>query len=238
MSITSNFQYLYHIYRESYQSLKNKWSEDESRRATPVFQDQKHRIGNSISVYLKETKYLFSSLYKDKDVHRTDRTVDIYADESMPNPDPVMNVGTNKNLEILKCILVTYNEYNTELGYVQGMSDLLSPLYAVMEEEPLAFWAFAGFMERMVSFNTSSDTCCTNTVKRSPISTQINRECTNNCLQWISCYSLWILLYTNIFNVLIVVTSFSVSAGFSFGLNVNFPGRICYHCGKFFGQIT
>ncbi|CAO3636194.1 unnamed protein product [Mucor hiemalis] len=117
--------------RESYQSLKSKWSEDESHRATPIFQDQKHRI--------------------DKDVHRTDRTVDIYADESMPNPDPVMNVGTNKNLEILKCILVTYNEYNTELGYVQGMSDLLSPLYAIIEEEPMAFWAFAGFMERMKS---------------------------------------------------------------------------------------
>lgn len=70
----------------------------------------------------------------------------------MPNPDPIMNVGTNENLEILKCILVTYNEYNTELGYVQGMSDLLSPLFAVIGEEPLAFWAFAGFMDRMVRY--------------------------------------------------------------------------------------
>lgn len=69
----------------------------------------------------------------------------------MPNPDPVMNVGTNENLEILKNILCTYNEFNTELGYVQGMSDLLSPLFAVIGEEPLAFWAFSGFMDRMVS---------------------------------------------------------------------------------------
>lgn len=83
-------------------------------------------------------------------MHRTDRTVDIYVDESMPNPDPIMNVGTNENLEILKNILVTYNEFNTELGYVQGMSDLLSPLFAVIGEEPLAFWAFSGFMDRMV----------------------------------------------------------------------------------------
>ncbi|KAI7892033.1 GTPase activating protein [Mucor mucedo] len=117
--------------REAYQSLKNRWSQDESRRNSSHFQDQKHRI--------------------DKDVHRTDRTVDIYVDESMPNPDPIMNVGTNENLEILKCILVTYNEFNTELGYVQGMSDLLSPLFAVIGEEPLAFWAFSGFMDRMKS---------------------------------------------------------------------------------------
>lgn len=76
-------------------------------------------------------------------------------DESMPNPDPIMNVGTNENLEILKSILCTYNEFNTELGYVQGMSDLLSPLYAVIEEEPLAFWAFAGFMDRMVKYKST-----------------------------------------------------------------------------------
>ncbi|KAI8079327.1 rab-GTPase-TBC domain-containing protein [Thamnidium elegans] len=117
--------------REAYQSLKNRWCHDESRRGSPDFQDQKHRIN--------------------KDVHRTDRTVGIYIDESMPNPDPVMNVGTNENLEILKNILCTYNEFNTELGYVQGMSDLLSPLFAVIGEEPLAFWAFSGFMDRMKS---------------------------------------------------------------------------------------
>jgi hypothetical protein len=68
----------------------------------------------------------------------------------MPNPDPLMHVGTNANLEILKELLVTYNMHNTELGYVQGMSDLLSPLFAVIEDVPLVFWAFVGFMERMV----------------------------------------------------------------------------------------
>jgi hypothetical protein len=94
---------------------------------------------------------LIKFLPPDKDVHRTDRTVDIYVDESMPNPDPIMNVGTNENLETLKSILCTYNVFNTELGYVQGMSDLLSPLYAIIGEESLAFWAFVGFMDRMVS---------------------------------------------------------------------------------------
>ena len=35
-------------------------------------------------------------------------------------------------------------------GYVQGMSDLLSPILVVMENEVDAFWCFAGLMERMV----------------------------------------------------------------------------------------
>lgn len=69
----------------------------------------------------------------------------------MENPNPsTMHNGTNKHLETLKDILLTYNVYNTTLGYVQGMSDLLSPIYAVMNEEYLAFWSFVGYMERMV----------------------------------------------------------------------------------------
>lgn len=53
---------------------------------------------------------------KDKDVHRTDRTVPFYAKEDMPNPDVTMHVGTNENLEKLKELLCTYNMYNTDLG--------------------------------------------------------------------------------------------------------------------------
>ena len=46
-------------------------------------------------------------------------------------------------------MLLTYNEYNLTLGYVQGMSDLLAPIYAVFQDDAVAFWAFVGFMERM-----------------------------------------------------------------------------------------
>ena len=49
----------------------------------------------------------------------------------------------------MKDMLLTYNEYNTTLGYVQGMSDLLAPIYAVLQDDAAAFWAFVGFMERM-----------------------------------------------------------------------------------------
>lgn len=44
---------------------------------------------------------------------------------------------------------VTKNPSPQNLGYVQGMSDLLSPLYAVFQDDALAFWSFAAFMKRM-----------------------------------------------------------------------------------------
>lgn len=46
-------------------------------------------------------------------------------------------------------MLLTYNEYNKDLGYVQGMSDLLAPIYAVIQDDAIAFWAFKEFMGRM-----------------------------------------------------------------------------------------
>ena len=42
------------------------------------------------------------------------------------------------------------NLYFCFSGYVQGMSDLLSPILVVMENEVDAFWCFAGIMERLV----------------------------------------------------------------------------------------
>ncbi|KAK8035062.1 GTPase-activating protein GYP7 [Apiospora rasikravindrae] len=88
----------------------------------------------------------------EKDVHRTDRTVPIFAGEDIPHPDPdspFAEVGTNVHLEQMKDMLLTYNEYNRDLGYVQGMSDLLAPIYAVMQDDAIAFWGFQQFMDRM-----------------------------------------------------------------------------------------
>lgn len=90
----------------------------------------------------------------EKDVHRTDRNIPIFTGEDIPHPDPdspFADVGTNVHLEQMKDMLLTYNEYNKGLGYVQGMSDLLAPIYAVMQDDAVAFWGFVGFMDRMVS---------------------------------------------------------------------------------------
>jgi hypothetical protein len=48
----------------------------------------------------------------------------------------------------LVAILEAYATYDPEIGYCQGMSDLLAPLLAVLEEDDEAFWCFAGFMRK------------------------------------------------------------------------------------------
>ncbi|KAH7839245.1 hypothetical protein Vadar_001681 [Vaccinium darrowii] len=48
----------------------------------------------------------------------------------------------------LIAILEAYTLYDSEIGYCQGMSDLLSPIIAVMEEDYEAFWCFVGFMRK------------------------------------------------------------------------------------------
>ncbi|GAB2224506.1 hypothetical protein Drorol1_Dr00005267 [Drosera rotundifolia] len=48
----------------------------------------------------------------------------------------------------LVAILEAYALYDPEIGYCQGMSDLLSPIVSVIEEDHVAFWCFAGFMRK------------------------------------------------------------------------------------------
>ncbi|XP_078663929.1 TBC1 domain family member 15-like isoform X3 [Branchiostoma floridae x Branchiostoma belcheri] len=73
----------------------------------------------------------------EKDVNRTDRTHPFFEGEQNPS------------LTLLYDILMTYCMYNFDLGYVQGMSDLLSPILMVMENEVDAFWCLVGFMDRV-----------------------------------------------------------------------------------------
>ncbi|KAG9155012.1 hypothetical protein Leryth_012194 [Lithospermum erythrorhizon] len=48
----------------------------------------------------------------------------------------------------LVAILEAYALYDPEIGYCQGMSDLLSPIISVMEQDHEAFWCFVGFMKK------------------------------------------------------------------------------------------
>uniref|UniRef100_A0AAY4BNK5 TBC1 domain family member 15 n=1 Tax=Denticeps clupeoides TaxID=299321 RepID=A0AAY4BNK5_9TELE len=73
----------------------------------------------------------------EKDVNRTDRTNSFYEGEGNPG------------LILLHDVLMTYCMYDFDLGYVQGMSDLLSPILYVMENEVDAFWCFTSFMDEM-----------------------------------------------------------------------------------------
>lgn len=80
----------------------------------------------------------------EKDVNRTDRT------------NPYYSGDNNPHLVQLYDILMTYVMYNFDLGYVQGMSDLLSPILCLMDNEVDAFWCFVGFMDK-VSTNFEMD---------------------------------------------------------------------------------
>lgn len=76
-------------------------------------------------------------------MNRTDRTL------------PFFEGDNNANLALLSDILMTYVMYNFDLGYVQGMSDLLSPILILMSNEVDAFWCFVGLMDRVVSSKVS-----------------------------------------------------------------------------------
>ena len=71
----------------------------------------------------------------EKDVVRTDRLYPFYEDET--------------NITMLNDILLTYSFYNFDLGYCQGMGDLLSPLLMLLQDEVDAFWAFACVMDSL-----------------------------------------------------------------------------------------
>ncbi|CAF0712965.1 unnamed protein product [Brachionus calyciflorus] len=75
----------------------------------------------------------------EKDVQRTDRT------------HPYFESDDNVHLVEMKDILMTYNMFNFDLGYVQGMSDLLAPIMVIMDNEVDSFWCFAGYMDKIES---------------------------------------------------------------------------------------
>ncbi|GFS30817.1 RabGAP/TBC domain-containing protein [Actinidia rufa] len=68
---------------------------------------------------------------------RTDRSLSFY------------NGDDNPNVNLLRDILLTYSFYNFDLGYCQGMSDLLSPMLFIMRDESESFWCFVALMERL-----------------------------------------------------------------------------------------
>uniref|UniRef100_A0A9J8AK46 TBC1 domain family member 15 n=1 Tax=Cyprinus carpio carpio TaxID=630221 RepID=A0A9J8AK46_CYPCA len=71
----------------------------------------------------------------ERDVNRTDRHNSFFSGNENPG------------LTLLHDVLMTYCMYNFDLGYVQGMSDLLSPLLFVTQNEVESFWCLTGFMD-------------------------------------------------------------------------------------------
>ncbi|XP_069685314.1 TBC1 domain family member 16 isoform X2 [Periplaneta americana] len=81
----------------------------------------------------------------EKDVVRTDRGNPYFAGEDNPN------------IDVMKNILLNYAVYNPGFGYTQGMSDLLAPVLAEIQNESDAFWCFVGLMQKAIFVCTPTD---------------------------------------------------------------------------------
>uniref|UniRef100_A0A672I7G0 Small G protein signaling modulator 2 n=1 Tax=Salarias fasciatus TaxID=181472 RepID=A0A672I7G0_SALFA len=87
----------------------------------------------SVQIELLDTVAL--NLHRiDKDVQRCDRNYYYF---------------TSSNLEKLRNIMCSYVWEHLEIGYVQGMCDLLAPLMVILDDECLAYSCFTQLMKRM-----------------------------------------------------------------------------------------
>ncbi|CAN9504260.1 unnamed protein product [Ophioblennius macclurei] len=86
--------------------------------------------------YSQETldMYLINLHRIDKDVRRCDRTYWYF---------------TQENLDKLRNIMCSYVWQHLDIGYVQGMCDLLAPLLVILDDEVMAFSCFTELMKRM-----------------------------------------------------------------------------------------
>lgn len=81
----------------------------------------------------------------DKDVVRTDRSNQFFQGENNPN------------VEIMRRILLNYAVFNPDMGYCQGMSDLVAPLLSEVQDESDTFWCFVGLMENTIFISSPRD---------------------------------------------------------------------------------
>ncbi|KAM7347779.1 small G protein signaling modulator 1 [Cochliomyia hominivorax] len=71
----------------------------------------------------------------EKDVQRCDRNYWYFA---------------NENLDKLRNVITTYVWEHLEVGYMQGMCDLVAPLLVIFDDEALTYGCFCKLMERMI----------------------------------------------------------------------------------------
>ncbi|KAE8542753.1 hypothetical protein D1P53_000815 [Cryptococcus gattii VGV] len=140
--------------RQVYEALKTKWRVEFGEGGREAWKEEWHRI--------------------DVDCRRTDRNQPIYAvppttiaskhqesvnkvserksekSEWEDDEEEGGMASLNPHIAALRTILMTYHTFSPELGYVQGMSDLLSPIYVVFDaNEGDAFWGLVGVMKMM-----------------------------------------------------------------------------------------
>ncbi|XP_044463087.1 TBC1 domain family member 17-like isoform X2 [Mangifera indica] len=162
-------EYLRSIKKSEYETIKHQWQS--------ISTEQARRFTK-----FRERKGLI-----DKDVVRTDRSRPFYDGDDNPN------------VNLLRDILLTYSFYNFDLGYCQGMSDLLSPILFVVEDESESFWLFVALMERLgPNFNRDQNGMHTQLFALSKLVELLDRPLhnyfkQNECLNYFFCFR-WVLI--------------------------------------------
>jgi len=71
---------------------------------------------------------------------------------------PIKKSTDDTNFFIInRNILLNYAVYNPDMGYTQGMSDLVAPVLATLHDEVDCFWCFVGLMESSMFATTPRD---------------------------------------------------------------------------------
>ena len=81
----------------------------------------------------------------EKDVVRTDRN------------NPCFAGHDNPNLTKMKNILLNFALHRPDIGYTQGMSDILAPILSEVRCEPDVFWCFTGLMSKTIFVTSPRD---------------------------------------------------------------------------------
>ncbi|SCZ87307.1 BZ3500_MvSof-1268-A1-R1_Chr2-2g04773 [Microbotryum saponariae] len=142
---------------EQYDRQRSNWADDTELKKSERWAEENHRVGGcSIFHEIPKSTPLWVLTHlslAEIDCRRTDRTHPLFmSDEMDPSAvDPESpHPPSNEHVRRMQEILLTYVFADSSRDYVQGMSDLLSPLYVVCEGDPvLALGCFETVMERM-----------------------------------------------------------------------------------------
>ncbi|GAA6041509.1 hypothetical protein JCM8097_001914 [Rhodosporidiobolus ruineniae] len=158
-----------------YERIKRSWMQDEKLQATERFQEEDHRVALALLSSPASSRRLRAEI----DCRRTDRTHPLFANDLPPGTSDDIGGGpgnrstqsgahppTNAHVKAAHDVLLSWvlapeyreeGEEKSEVGvgddgvrnYVQGMSDLFSPLYVVLDgDQALSYACFEEVMRR------------------------------------------------------------------------------------------
>jgi hypothetical protein len=138
--------------RKRYHDIKDEWCGVPEVFDRADILEERHRIDVDCR-RTDRSQPLFSSAEPSSSSTTPDENKERHKRYSTISPN-MSDIGaqspSNEHIDRLAGILLTYNFYEKELGYVQGMSDLCAPVYVVMgSDEELSFWCFVEVMTRM-----------------------------------------------------------------------------------------